>query len=327
MKIENLLVSTLFVTLLNLGAVIADAAPVRGDFEVEITAIDDEGKNVENADIGFSWGQIYGKEPDSGSERKLSNHQGEASFSGKTVFGDFAFGGVKTGYYPNRAMRGSFEKIVEGEWRPSPQNLTVVLKRVRNPVPMYAKEINLVLPGEGERLAFDLVEGDWVAPFGKGKERDVEFCFEGQYQSKINYDGTVTLRFLGDGSGLLPYDYDQSSNSELKMPYEAPISGYIPTWSWRNARMTSSEKFARSTFIDDMKIPRGYIFRVRAVVDSEGKVVSAMYGKIQGRFFFQVFEGNKGGIGFTYYLNPDRSRNLEFDPKRNLFPGERVVEP
>ena len=91
--------------------------------------------------------------------------------------------------------------------------------------------------------------------------------------------------------------------------------------------MTSSEEFARSTFIDDTQLPRGFVFRVRAVVDSKGEVVSAMYGKIQGRFYFRIHEEGSARVIFTYYLNPDMSRNLEFDPERNLFPGERVVEP
>ena len=36
--------------------------------------------------------------------------------------------------------------------------------------------------------------------------------------------------------------------------------------------------------------------------------MKAWYGKIYGDFFDMV-----------YYLNPDGTRNVEFDPKRNLF--------
>ena len=51
-----------------------------------------------------------------------------------------------------------------------------------------------------------------------------------------------------------------------------------------------------------------YYFRVRTKVDDGGNIVSAYYGKIYGDF-----------MQFSYYLNPTpNSRNVEFDPKRNL---------
>ena len=47
---------------------------------------------------------------------------------------------------------------------------------------------------------------------------------------------------------------------------------------------------------------------VSTVLDANGNVKSALYGKIYGDF-----------MKFTYYLNPTpNSRNMEFDPKNNL---------
>jgi hypothetical protein len=51
------------------------------------------------------------------------------------------------------------------------------------------------------------------------------------------------------------------------------------------------------------------------------QALSANYGKIYGAF-----------MNFTYYLNPTRNdRNVQFDPKRNLFTNlkddERVTAP
>ncbi len=45
----------------------------------------------------------------------------------------------------------------------------------------------------------------------------------------------------------------------------------------------------------------------------------AMYGKIQGDIIFDPRGSKTTGIVFKYYLNPDFTTNLEFDPKRNLF--------
>jgi hypothetical protein len=42
-----------------------------------------------------------------------------------------------------------------------------------------------------------------------------------------------------------------------------------------------------------------------------------LYGKIYGDFDADFLRGR---IGFTYYLNPEpNSRNMEYDPKQNLF--------
>jgi hypothetical protein len=62
----------------------------------------------------------------------------------------------------------------------------------------------------------------------------------------------------------------------------------------------------------------GYFYRVRAV-KQDGKIVSARYGKM-GNINFDVINSPTAIINFTYYLNPEpNSRNMEFDPKRDLF--------
>jgi len=58
-----------------------------------------------------------------------------------------------------------------------------------------------------------------------------------------------------------------------------------------------------------------YLLRVRSVADKNGNVVKANYGKIEGDF--RVYK--KGAANFTYFFNPDGTRNLEEDPDRNLF--------
>lgn len=62
-----------------------------------------------------------------------------------------------------------------------------------------------------------------------------------------------------------------------------------------------------------------YFIRVRTVRDKEGKITSALYGKVHGDFrWFIGARVPKSGLAFTYYLNPDGTRNIEFDPNRNL---------
>ena len=81
-----------------------------------------------------------------------------------------------------------------------------------------------------------------------------------------------------------------------------------------------------------MKENRNYFLRVRSVLDSQGKVVSALYGKIDGDIRFSPIRSKTCSLMFTYYLNPTANeRNLEFDVQRNLLinlkDGEQVNAP
>jgi hypothetical protein len=77
--------------------------------------------------------------------------------------------------------------------------------------------------------------------------------------------------------------------------------------------------------------PQNLFLRIRTEKDDEGRIVKAMYGKISGPIGFGGVAAKKGTLSLTYYLNPDSTRNLEFDPERNLFKGlssrEQVREP
>lgn len=73
----------------------------------------------------------------------------------------------------------------------------------------------------------------------------------------------------------------------------------------------------------DSKVDNNYIFRVRSEV-KDGKLIKAMYGKIQGDigFFPSNKPKNTARLEFKYFLNPDYTRNLEYG--KNLFPGVQV---
>ena len=56
--------------------------------------------------------------------------------------------------------------------------------------------------------------------------------------------------------------------------------------------------------------------RVRTSLDPDGRVAQANYVKLYGDF-----------PKFTYYFNPQSNdRNIEFDPKRNLFTKLKTEE-
>jgi hypothetical protein len=307
----------------------------RSDFKVIITAVDDVGAPALGADIGFSWGRIGGPKPDTDSVRKIADRTGVVEFTGATKYDEYAYGANKKGYYPTRGIDGQFTNSVSGHWQPWPQTYTVILKPIKKPAPMFARQLTCDIPTTNAWVGFDLERGDWVAPHGKGTHADFEFFAEGTVEDfRLNYHGKLTMRLPRDANGIQAYDYQAADlNSVLKMPYEAPTNGYTPSWTWHNSRTTENKPFATSKFVDESYPNRGFIFRVRTVLDAQGKVVQANYGKIHGPFIFDP-RGDTGRcyISFNYYFNPEsNSRNLEFDPKHNLFmnlkPDERVYDP
>ncbi|MDB6031385.1 MAG: hypothetical protein JWM16_1723, partial [Verrucomicrobiales bacterium] len=183
------------------------------------------------------------------------------------------------------------------------------------PIPMYAKKIFNGPPAFNEEVGYDLVVGDWVAPHGKGKQKD--FIFLGQLQKKSNeeFDYKLVIKFANPSDGIQEFQVPADLTSELRSPYEAPDSGYE-----REVVRRLSRKPGQGTKNDADK-NRNFFFRVRTVLDPNGNIQSANYGKIYGDF-----------MDFTYFFNPEvNSRNLEFNPSKNLFgnlpPSERVEEP
>jgi len=305
----------------------------RSDFKVTVTVVDDKNIPVPGADIGFSWGRIGGSKPDTDSVHKLADKNGTAEFTGVTKYNQYAYGADKKGFYSVPGIDDQFTNSVNGRWQPCPQSLTIVIKPIKNPVPMYAKKIITHLPELGKPCGYDLETGDWVAPYGKGVKADFEFTGNGSIESDKNYTGTLTLRLPGDNNGIHTYDYQVADlRSELKMPYEAPTNGYASSWTWQDRRTTENKPFATSKFVDESNSDRGFIFRVRTALDSQGNMVRANYGKIHGPVvFYPKIATGKWVVGINYYFNPDRTLNLEFDPKHNLFTNlksdERVYDP
>jgi hypothetical protein len=265
--------------------------------------------------------------PNSGSYRILSDKDGIAEFTGKTYFGKYAYGGTKLGYYAVRGVEGFFEASKNGKWQPWEQTLQVIMKPIKNPVPMYVKKLNVFMPKLGEYIGYDLEKGDWVSPYGIGTKSDVEICVEGTWDNSLNFSGVLKLKFNEGGDGILAYDVDTKNRSEFIMPYEAPLTGYQPAWTWKYARTTENSPYARSVFVDESFPDRCYIFRVRSVVDAGGKLITANYGKIYGPVKFSPRANGKWVLDFVYYFNPDKTRNMEFDPKRNLFPDQNIQQP
>ena len=209
-------------------------------------------------------------------------------------------------------------------------DVRIVMRKIGNPIPLRAKWIerwheNGFYPAGTNAVAYDLMQGDWLPPLGKGEHADIELihrridrgvgCLYAGSQIKKIWRDEVEIRFTGEGNGLVGYISDPSETLRIRT---APESGYRPThliWAEKDKslRYHSSE--------DDN---RSFAFRIRTRRNERGEIVEAFYGKIYRNPSLQG-GGSRPLYGFkmAYYLNPvSLDRNLEWDRKNNGFKGE-----
>jgi hypothetical protein len=193
---------------------------------------------------------------------------------------------------------------------------------------MYVRKVGEMpnvfrMPETNKPIGFDLVKSDWVAPYGKGATADLVFELARRLTSvEEPFEATLKVTFSNEGDGIQSVFAAPFVGSDLKLPRFAPEHGYEPVLVRRTARAATDKPIETSTRED-----QNYFFRVRTVLDENKRIKSALYGKIDGDIRFDVINGNPGYLLFTYYLNPTASdRNMEFDPKRNLFTNLKSTE-
>jgi len=74
---------------------------------------------------------------------------------------------TKDGYYSSR-----YHSRLKNDDKYIP-DLTMVLKKIRNPIAMQARHVEIVLPEVEEYYPFDLDICDWVEPYGKGEKANI----------------------------------------------------------------------------------------------------------------------------------------------------------
>ncbi|BDV42781.1 hypothetical protein GURASL_17040 [Geotalea uraniireducens] len=218
---------------------------------------------------------------------------------------------AKQGFYSSDGEY-KFKHKKAGHWEPWDPRVKVILRAIGNQVPMYARNIKMIIPKIGEPIGFDLIVCDWVSPYGKGNTADFIFKLDKKVVSRTDLDCAITVTFNSQHDGILQVKENIRFGSELKLPKIAPDDGYSNKIVLYMNRKPGE---AMHTNIDDSN---NYIFRIRSEV-IDGKLIKSMYGKIYGDIYFAPLNYNTAAIYFEYLLNPDYSKNLEFDPKKNLF--------
>ena len=267
----------------------------------------------------------------------VTDTNGLFSAGGRAITGEATFSVNEHGFYYSKGVyrfpqagHPWSDYVKDDKWQPWNPVVTMVVKRVVNPIPMYAKPVETMIPTTNTTFGYDLMAGDWVQPTGKGIVSDFIFRVEGYWKDYRDNDAVLTLNFSQPKDGLIPVDYEMlygnPAGSDLFMPRHAPDRGYAFANKWHKARK-QAQGDGQDEATNELKEGRGYLFRVRSTTNEAGVVTNAYYGKIHGDFDFGGAGTNGSSLVFTYYLNPTpNDRNLEFDPKKNLFKNLKSTE-
>lgn len=278
--------------------------------KVTLKVIDENDMPVANATIElcFYYGCLT-----KDSIKGVTDSKGQFIHKGWCLDGHVGGGVRKEGYYGSAFAYRFYPRkpIYLTPWN---KEITVVLRPIVKPIPMYVRNRTFEFPAIGKNIGFDLMEADWLPPYGKGVHGDFILRIDRVYKDINNFDATFTMTFSNphDGIQLIKDDWELNYRigSRYRLPRNASEEGYQPKFTKR----VSAGSYGNRAAKDDVS---NYIFRVRSESEN-GKLKRAMYGKILGDIRFGPVGGN-GGFEMHYYLNPDYTRNLEFDPKRNLF--------
>ncbi|MFA6173423.1 MAG: hypothetical protein WC701_07015 [Kiritimatiellales bacterium] len=146
------------------------------DAKATILAVDADGLPVQDADVKA---RLFNSKYKDGYQRFSGKTSSNGCFvvEGKAI-SELEWEIEKPGYYKSHGEydfgevgRAQKEEVVGGKWQPWNPILTTVVKQIRNPIPMYAKDVKVKVPVLGSAVGFDLLECDWVSPYGRGRGR------------------------------------------------------------------------------------------------------------------------------------------------------------
>jgi len=298
--------------------------------KVTVRVVDEAGNPVEGAEtrIGFTLFYHSGNRDIIFPGKSDSEGLFSASSRGSHIIGLNAW---KDGFYrTRRTYEYPAGMLHERRWEPWNPTVDLPIRRVGNPVPMYARSFaNTILPEasmEEGGVGYDLLAGDWVEPHGKGTVSDMVFSLKRNYVRDRDFAAELRITMPNPGDGFSPISPDEMmKGSELPLPPTAHGEGYVPSLVLIKAYRPEREP---RVDVDTIEPNADFFFlRARTRLGPDAKVESAMYGKLVGPITWNVHGNNTADIDTTaHYLNPDGTRNVEFDTKRNLLPGLRSSE-
>lgn len=214
------------------------------------------------------------------------------------------------GYYasefvlPNYAYRHTFR---DGKWHPYGSQHTVVLKKIIDPKPMIFRDerTSFKVPVYKEWIGFDCEKFDFVSPRGKGLVKDILLRFVLDNPTTDDYHMTMEVSFTNNPYAGA-YEMDRTSVSEFQSVYHADTNAvYRRSFVYR----FDQSPVRTPEYTAQLRSDKYLVFRTRTKVDAEGRLVSALYGKIYGDWNF-VGPGGMSMAQFVFNTNPNDT-NLE----------------
>lgn len=277
--------------------------------QVSLKVVDDEGVSVPSVKVRVRMGMNFEEksywivgETDAG---------GEFLVEGVTTGNKIVISLSKDGYYnSNRELHfirmGAEHEVKDGKWQPWGKEVQIVLRKIREQIQPITHGGPYDIPKTNEWVSFDMLERDWVAPLGKGKDVDVEFLFSWHGENPLSWEKQkFAVRFPGN-----PYN-----GAYLCRMKEESVFPYV-------FHAVEGRDGYRQVLFDDMN--RGthrfgmldgtfdLVIRIRSVTNSVGKLQSCNYGRFR-LLDYGVERTGMGSMMLRYDLNPSSmDTNLEF---------------
>jgi hypothetical protein len=328
-----------------------DTHPLTGGYvqlKATVKVIGEDGAPITGADVHVRVLNLERYKDGSNDFTGVTNEKGEFTVESNTSDSFIPITVKKEGYHASETRYDypyELNKTIKNHEKLQPWNPTVpvILKKKGKGAPMYVREMrSTFLPTQHEAHGFDLMEGDWVEPYGKGKVDDLRIRGQMDVVDDDNYDSSMVITFPNKGDGWIALHELHGIESEMKYPRDAPLGGYSSepiqlTYRWR-------KPFDNPPLIGGN--PYGYILRLRTQYEKDGSIHSAIYAKIiddklqlpvdtrrlENPIYFgsgpklMKEKGHESGCYFKmdYYLNPKpNDRTLEYDRKTNLAPDSQ----
>ncbi len=286
-----------------------EATKSGADIKCVFRVVDDNGNPVSNAYVGVSF--YMHKRWDNPSVKGFTDSNGYFTAKEKGV-GEVTYTIRKEGFYETRSRillygsRFNRGEVKDGKWQPYGKIYEVILKPIKNPIPMIRRVVNKPNTPLKQEIGFDLEIGDYVTPYGKGTVADFFFVInEEERIDMFRAKMSLLLWFPNALDGA--YRKVKDENSDYKSIYHANTNAVFQKEFVFDVNTLA--KRARNHTRTTLQESEYLVLRTRTKVNEKGELVEARYSKIYGRLSF-------GGQHFhiSYFMNPNiNDTNLEYE--------------
>jgi len=232
--------------------------------------------------------------------------------------------------------------IADNLWLPENTSFEVQMVKKEGMRPLIVKQMDQVgpktlLPKENISIGYDLMQGDWVEPWGSGETPDLFFNARKVFNKERTNSRAVFYEVTTNGleNGLIQVKKQKGfvrNASRLKLGKTAPAEGYQNKFEFVQATGIGEEKLKddpRDTAWDGKRLidqAEGYWLRIRSKRDPDtGELISAHYGKIVSPIIVYLNREGKFVVRFDYQISPDpNNRSVVWDRETTLIPGYKL---